>query len=325
MTLKISRVLSVVTLLGLVVAGFRYLDADAMLHAWQQFSWPFLALFLLLPVGYLYAKARRFSVLVTHLNVPSKSAVRIGYAASQAASLLPGGIAFRSATMSELGLPIEKTVGPVLLNSALDQFVLLVVGLGAAWWFPQLRFSSLALTALLIVLVGVLSYHPTRERVKRSLLWLAARVKGEYRMRNFFESFRLSLQRRTLGAGLAWSVTANAISLLTLILVVWALALPIHAGALTAAFVVPNLLGRLLPIPAGAGVTEAGMVAFMAHQAGMDVNEAAIATAVFRAVDVLLPALYGFLCYHLWWKRASEKSRLTGQDLKGSLPHGIRG
>lgn len=306
---KVSRLLSAVTLMGLVVAGFKYLDAGAMLHAWKQFTWHFLAIFLLLPIAYLYAKARRFSVLVAHLEVESDAAVRIGYAASQAASLLPGGVAFRSATMSELGIPMEKTVGPVLLNSALDQFVLLVVGLGAAWWYPQLRFSSFALTVLLILLVTVLAYSPSRAQVKRTLMWLAAKAEGEKRMKNFFESLRLALQKRTLGAGLAWSVLANAISLITLVLVVWALKLPVNPGPLTAAFVVPNLLGRLSPLPAGAGVTEAGMVAFMAHQAGMNVNEAAIATAVFRVVDVLLPALYGFLCYHLWWKKMSGRVR----------------
>lgn len=303
---KVTRVLSVLTLVGLVVAAGKYLEPEALERAWDEFSWHYIALLLALPVAYLYFKAKRFSLLLSTTHDSSKRAVEVGYAASQAASLLPGGVAFRSATMTELGVPVEKSMGPVLLNSAMDQFVLLVAGIIAAYWYPQLRFSALVLTATLIVLIAVLSFETSRGMVKSGLLGCAAKWNGEERMSTFFESVGELAGTHTFLPGLGWSVAANAVSLFTLGLVVHALELPVHPLPLLAAFVVPNLLGRLSPLPAGAGVTEAGMVAFMAHQAGLNVNEAAVATALFRLVDVVLPAFYGFLCYHLWWSRATD-------------------
>lgn len=315
---NLTRVLSVLTLVGLGVAAYKYLEPEALERAWDEFSWHYIAVFLTLPVAYLLFKAKRFSLLLSTTHDSSKRAVEVGYAASQAASLLPGGVTFRSATMTELGVPVEKSLGPVLLNSAMDQFVLLMAGIIAAYWYPQLRFSAMVLTALLVTLIAVLNFRYSREKVKSALLWCSARWSGEERMKTFFESVSELAGTHTFLPGLAWTVAANAVSLFTLGLVVHALELPVHPFPLLAAFVIPNLLGRLSPLPAGAGITEAGMVAFMAHQAGLNVNEAAVATALFRFVDVVLPAFYGFLCYHLWWNRATHwKAGTRSECLRG--------
>lgn len=113
----------------------------------------------------------------------------------------------------------------------------------------------------------------------------------------------------------ALSLAANAMSYGILCTVVGALGMKVEFWPLAAAFVIPTLLGRLSPLPAGAGVTEAGMIAFMANQTAMSTNEAAAATALMRSFDVLLPALYGAVIYFTAWK--GEEESVTVDDDSG--------
>ncbi|MCA9795485.1 MAG: flippase-like domain-containing protein [Candidatus Eremiobacteraeota bacterium] len=298
-TTTLNRFLSVLTLVGVVVAGVKYLDPEAMGAAWQHFTWPSLGLMVVLSAFYLLAKAARFCILMGAVTEVDRSSVVWGYAASQAASLLPGGVAFRAATMSQLGVPVEKTAGPVLANSGLDQFFLLITGIVLCYWYPQLRIPAMVLTALLVVLIAVLANEGSRGWVKSAL----RRLLPEDRCDNFFEAMTLLWDRRVLGWSLLWTTLANLTSFSNLCLVVYALDLPLEPWPLAAAFVIPTLLGRLSPLPAGAGVTEAGMVAFMAGKTSLSLNQAAVATAVFRVVDVILPALYGLVIYYTLWQK----------------------
>ncbi|MGE0493116.1 MAG: YbhN family protein [Vulcanimicrobiota bacterium] len=297
-TTTLNRVLSVLTLVGVFVAGFKYLDAQAMRSAWQHFSWSSLGLMVFLSAVYLLAKAARFCILMEAVTEVDRRSVLWGYAGSQAASLLPGGVAFRAATMSQLGVPVEKTAGPVLANSGLDQFFLLVTGIVLCYWYPQLRIPAVVLSLLLLALITVLAIEKSRAWIKGGL----RKVLPEDRCNNFFEAMALLWDRRVLGWSLFWTTLANLTSVGNLFLVVYALDLPFEPWPLAAAFVIPTLLGRLSPLPAGAGVTEAGMVAFMAQKTSLSLNQAAVATAVFRVVDVILPAVYGLIIYHTLWQ-----------------------
>ncbi|MCA9775565.1 MAG: flippase-like domain-containing protein, partial [Candidatus Eremiobacteraeota bacterium] len=272
--------LGALTLVGLVVACYKYLDVHAMWQAWERFSWSTWGLFLVLPIFYLGFKAYRFYQLLEPISDAYRSAVMTGYASSQAASLLPGGVAMRAAMMHRLGVPVEKSSGPVLANSAADQFLLLTVGLVLCYYYQELRTSAFGLTALLIFLTVVLSVRSSRDWVAGLLRKAARKVNQEEKLEKFFENLPYLCNLELFGKAMFWTLLANLVSMVTLVAVVYSLDLPVDLWALTAAFVIPNLLGRLSPLPAGAGVVEAGMVGFMAAQAGMSYDQAAVATVI---------------------------------------------
>lgn len=304
----VHRLLSLLFLGGLVLAAYKYLSLDLMLQAWRKFSWPTLGVLVCLPAIYLCLKGYRF-VLLMHSASEDKLSTKTllrGYAASQSASLLPGGFAARAALMAQAGIPAERSVGPVLANGGMDQLVLLVLGLFLATSYRQVRPAALILTVVLLCLVAILVYAPSRSWVARQLTALADRFGKKQKMEEFHEACWALVSVRLFVSTFFLSLAADAISYGILCLVVAALGLQVEWTALAAAFVVPTLLGRLSPLPAGAGVTEAGMIAFMANQTAMSTNEAAAATMLMRAFDLVLPALYGAVIYFVAWKGEGE-------------------
>ena len=302
--------MAIFTLLGLGIAGYQYLDAKAMWQAWQKFSWDAWAWLLFLPAIYLLFKSLRFVELMKPVSDAPKGQVLCGYAASQAASMLPGGVAMRAAMMHRLGVPVEESSGPILANSAADQFVLLLSGLVLCYYYQDLRFSAFLLTALLAVFVLILYFHRSRQVARWALMSMGRRFKVEERIERFFANTSILLSYSLFFRILAWSILANAVSFIALCLVVRSLGFPLEPWPLAAAFVIPNLLGRLSPLPAGAGVVEAGMVGFMAAQTALSFDQAAVATVLFRIVDIMLPALYGGFCYLLLFKPEKERGEM---------------
>ena len=67
------------------------------------------------------------------------------------------------------------------------------------------------------------------------------------------------------------------------------------------AYALSDFLGRIAPTPGGFGLTEVGMVALLHSFDGLDINQAAAATFLFRFLLFLLPAIYGSLCYVTLW------------------------
>lgn len=304
---KLRAALAVLTLVGLGVAGYQYLDPKAMWQAWQKFSWDACGWLLFLPALYLLFKSLRFVVLMKPVSDAPKGQVLCGYAASQAASMLPGGVAMRAAMMHRLGVPVEDSSGPILANSAADQFVLLLSGLVLCYYYEDLRLSAFLLTGLLALLLLTLFFDRSRQALQRALMALGRRLKVEERVKDFFANISTLMSFSIFFQTMLWSILANAVSFIALCLVVDSLGFPWEPWPLAAAFVIPNLLGRLSPLPAGAGVVEAGMVGFIAAQTAMSFDQAAVATVLFRIVDIMLPAFYGGLCYLLLFKPESEQ------------------
>lgn len=308
--------LSALFLVGIVVAGYKYLSLKLMLEAWRKFSWPTLGVLLVLPALYLLLKAWRFELMLRTVidGEVSRTTVMKGYAASQSASLLPGGFAARAAVMSQADVPMERAVGPVLANGGMDQFVLLVLGLFLATWYDELRGAAIGLSLVLALGVSLLVHQRSRAWIGKTLLALAGRWGHREKMQTFQEACWSLVDPRLLGSTFLLSLAADAMSYGILCTVVAALGLKLELWPLAAAFVIPTLLGRLSPLPAGAGVTEAGMIAFLANQTAMSTNEAAAATALMRIFDVLLPAFYGGLIYFAAWKGGKESITPTGQE-----------
>lgn len=300
------RILSLILIIGLVMAGYKYLDWHLMVKAWATFSWTSTIWLLLLPAGYLALKAWRFVLLMRSVEDIPVSTLMRGYAASQSASLLPGGFAARSAILAQAGVPAEQSVGPVLVNSGMDQFVLLTAGIFLAYWYEDIRIAALVLTVILVALVTILCFESSRSWVTGLLEKAAKKFNKLEKMKEFEKACVSMMNLRLFVSALALSVVASAASYVILCIVVGALGFKVEYWPLAAAFVIPTLLGRLSPLPAGAGVTEAGMVAFVAAQTSMSVNEAAAATTLMRIFDVVVPALYGGIIYAFFWSGDKE-------------------
>jgi uncharacterized protein (TIRG00374 family) len=84
------------------------------------------------------------------------------------------------------------------------------------------------------------------------------------------------------------------------------------------AYILPAMLGRLSALPAGVGLTEAGMVGFLASTAGIDADIAAVAAAVFRVGTVFFQALLGALVYFFGLEGRGRESGLGGKTCLAS-------
>lgn len=303
---KTRTILSVATLVGLIVAGYKYLDWNQMVQAWNKFTWSALIWLLLLAAGYLIFKAWRFVILTEPIRDTPGGTVFRGYAASQAASLLPGGFAARAVLLTEAGIPVERSVGPVLANSGFDQFVLLLSALVMAYWYPQLRVPAMILTGILALLVIALAYKPSRRWLADRLLRVAERFGRRDKVEEFEEALGELANWRIFLWSVALSFAALGCSYAMLCQVTASMGFQPDYWPLAAAYLIPSLLGRLSPLPAGAGVTEAGMVAFLAHETSLSLNQGAAIVAVFRVFDIIVPAFYGFLVHTFFWAGEQE-------------------
>lgn len=283
------------TLAGFCWAAFKYLDFNAMQQAWTRFSWSAWGWLVSLPALYLFCKAYRFKILMAPVSKASSGLVMEGYAASQAASLMPGGVALRAAMMLRLGIPLERSSGPILANSAADQFLLWSAGLVLCYYYPAFRPAAFGLTLLLALVLFCLFHPPAREFCRRRLDGLGDRFGARRKFGKFYDSLRRLWEAKIYAPVMFWTFLANLTSVVVLAITVSSLGFTVDAWALVAAFAVPGLLGRLSPLPAGAGVTEAGMIGFLANQSAMSYDQAAVATLIFRGFDIVLPALYGML------------------------------
>jgi uncharacterized protein (TIRG00374 family) len=72
------------------------------------------------------------------------------------------------------------------------------------------------------------------------------------------------------------------------------------------AFIVPTMLGRIVPVPGGVGVTEASMVGFLTSTTQLDTNTTVAAVAIFRIVAIVIPVILGAMVYYFFWKGEDE-------------------
>ena len=76
--------------------------------------------------------------------------------------------------------------------------------------------------------------------------------------------------------------------------------------ALFLGFVIPTLLGRLVPVPGGVGVTEASMISFLATITQAGAYVLTLGVVVFRLSSIFFLALLGAVVYHALWNGAKE-------------------
>ena len=296
-------------LLGLVFAAAKYLNGEEVLNALREFNYAYLPLLLGLSTLYLLMKAWRFVILMRPVtDLDWKTVVR-GYVAGTAATLLPGGIAARAGLMSQAGVSVERSAGPVALSSILDQAVFIVGSLIAALFVPAARTPALILLGVVLVFAAVLAIPFTRQKLLKAADWAAEKAGFADRWQGFLDCLPEILTWKRLL--ITFAITAIALIPLIVILDFSLRGLDINVPypTLFLGYILPTMLGRISALPAGVGVTEAGMVGYLANAATADVDVITAAVAIFRIATVFFQALLGAIVYFFFWKGEEEDQR----------------
>lgn len=305
----VHAVMMTVFLTGLVVAGYKFLDAQEIATLLLRLNGWSVPLLLALPAVYLWLKSMRYADLFGFSGVSFNSRDRrlteVSYASAQMATLIPGGYVARIGLMESCFGLGAKAVIPTLLEKFFDITLLMVVGLYACSFIPGTAHLSGGLVAILALIAVVCTSRTLRGALSEKTIRLLSKVGAERIVRTALEGenpgFRVSL--KIVLFTVAVLVSELAISWASFA----ALDLWVSPVALVMAYAVADVVGRIAPTPGGVGLTELGMVAILHSVDGMDVNHAAAATFLFRILIYLLPALYGGLFYLFVWAPMSAK------------------
>jgi uncharacterized protein (TIRG00374 family) len=250
-----------------------------------------------IPLGVLLPRAVRFSLLLVPRTWKRRLAAVYAYCASQAVSLMPAGIAGRAAVLKSAGLPLRRNVLPIMADSFFDHCFFALSVLLIALLVPRYRALSYLAVPIGVACVVLLLTPPLRLRFKRWTFSLARQRDQMELWKSMRRSFMRMWQPRRLAACAVLTAMANLASVFALWWIIRAFDLEVPPSALLMALLVPNLLGRIVLLPGGTGVVETGMVTMLVRSGGLDANEAAAVTVLFRLTDMLLPALYGLVLY----------------------------
>jgi uncharacterized protein (TIRG00374 family) len=306
--------LTVAVLVGLVLAGVRYLNGAEVMAALRNFNYLYAPIMLGLSTLYLGLKAWRFLFLIRPLTSVPAGPIFRGYVAGQAATLVPAGIAARAGLMLQLGIPIAKSSGPVLFSSLLDQVMFIVGALIAALWFKPARIPAGIALSVMIVIVVILFVPSTRQILVGAGNWLAGRFHFRKQWENFLAALPQFVTLRIMAITLAITAVAFLLHITTLGLTLNGVDNPISIPSLFLAYILPTMFGRFLPVPGGVGVTEAGMVGFLELVSEISVDKAAAAVAIFRVATIVWEALVGALFYFFAWKGTQEATAMAVEE-----------
>ena len=310
-----SYVLHAAVLVGLAVAGMKYVNGEAFVSALERFNWVYAPFLLLLTMSYLLVKAGRFAYQLRLVTKTSRSVVMRGYIAAQAATLLPGGIAARAAILEQAGVPIEDSAAAIALSSFSDQFVLILCSLLSALWFDAARKPVLILLTILTLLSLLLGIEATRTW----LLGVVEKILRRFHLLGYWRGFLDSLKEMSspgvlLGA-VANAALAAALMVVALDLTLRGLGVQVPYATELLAFTLPSLLGRISAMPGGVGVTEAGMVGVLDAERGVTLDQAAAAVMLFRLSTVLFGAVLGAAVYFFGWRGRAEAKRTSKREI----------
>jgi uncharacterized protein (TIRG00374 family) len=293
--------------LGLVWAGFKYVNGEEVVLALRNFRYALMPLMLTLTVIYLLLKTWRFRLMVTpfapHLR---RATVYKAYVSGQAMTLLPGGIAGRAGLLKQVGVPVSHSSVPVAVQSMLDQAVFLAGALVVALWFETARGPVLVALAGVgaVALLVVIPY--TRQRVAGFFDRVAARFNYQKGWRQFLAALPAIFTRPIMIRSLILTLVAFVVNIVILDLTLRGLNLTATYPMLFLAYILPTMLGRLLPVPGGIGPTEATMVGFLTAVAGLETNITVAAVAIFRIVAIVVPIIIGAIVYFVSWRGSNE-------------------
>lgn len=301
-------------LIGLFIAGFKYLNGEDIKNAFQSFDYRYAPFVLGLAAAYLALLSWRFGFFFRPLLEKVQWwTIMKAYAAGQAATLLPGGVAARAGLLKQADVSVSKSAVPVAYSSFFTQLVLLMAALGAAIWVPNVRLTAFILLGVLLGVGALLFLPATRGYFARCANWVAGKFDAKEDWQDFLDNVEDSLDPLNLGIATALTVAGVAVKIIALDLVVRGLGFSLPYSSLILAYVLPTILGRISGMPGGGlGVTEAGMVGYFTSASDMGSGAAFAAAALFRVATDLFGALLGGAVYGLAWRGDKEVAEGAG-------------
>lgn len=297
---------------GVVYAGFKYLNGEEIWQALRNFNYELAPFMLLLSIAYLLLKAWRFVILMKPFDGDLPWLVTFkAYIAGQAATLLPGGVAARAGLMKQVDVPVAKSSVPVIFSSGIDQVVFIVGSLLAALWFEAARTPAFILLGVITAVAIIFIIPTTRHWLSDAANWLAQKLNAEEKWQTFLESVPKVLTWEILLYAFGLTLIAFMAKIVALDLATRGIGLNLDYPTLFLGFVLPTMMGRILPVPGGMGVTEASMVGFLATASQSSANQLTAAVAIYRISMIFFQALIGAIVYYTLWRGEEEISAST--------------
>jgi uncharacterized protein (TIRG00374 family) len=299
-------------LTGLLLAARRYLRGTEVIQALRTFDYAYLPAMLFLATVYVILKSWRFVLWMRPVtDIPSGIIFR-GHVAGTAATLIPGGMTARAGLMKQAGVPISKSSTPVALNSLFDQMAFVIGVTLAAIWVEEARAPTLIILGILLSLGLILMLPISRRFLSQTILRFAERWKFLEHWQQFRDSVRDVLTPRIVVNTLSITILTQVINIIILDLSLRGIGLIIPYASLFLAYILPTMLGRLSALPGGVGITEAGMVGYLAATTQAAPEAVAASVAIFRITTILFQAILGAGVYFFAWQGEKEI------DLSGS-------
>ena len=294
-------------LIGLLIAGTKYLSGGQFWEAIAHFRWIYALPILGFMLLYLAIRGARFGVPLHHLSGLDRMTAGICSVAGEGAALMPGGVMTYLAMLKEVGVKVGRSGASVAWISLLDQSLFISMSVIAALWIPMARSGAIAVLSLLIIGAVLLAIPMTRLWLIVAWETILLKIGALVSWRNGLDAMRDLFSVRISVAGLLLTVAAALTMGGALNVAVSGLGADITFAAALLAYTLSTMLGRLTPLPGGVGVTEAALVGVLHKVGGISVEQAAAATAIFRVGTTLFGAVVGTAVYSLWWNRRVAK------------------
>jgi uncharacterized protein (TIRG00374 family) len=308
----LKYLLHAVILAGLFLAARRYLRGEEVIQALRTFDYAYLPAMIILAIVYVILKSWRFVLWMRPVTDIPAGIIFRGHVAGTAATLVPGGMTARAGLMKQAGVPLSKSSAPVALNSLFDQLAFIAGVTLAALWVEEARLPTIILVGILFALGSVFLLPFSRRFLSRITHTFAERWKLVEQWKQFRESVKDVLTPRIMVITMGITILALVMNIIILDLSLRGIGLVIPYASLFLAYVLPTMLGRLSALPGGVGITEAGMVGYLATTAQVAPEAVAASVAIFRITTILFQAILGAGVYFFAWQGEKE------MDLSGS-------
>lgn len=305
---KLLRIgLQVVILLGLVIATAKYVNGQELLSAVTSARFRWIPFILLIVTAHLALKAWRFVLLMEPFSADVPRLVTFkAYVAGQAATLVPGGVAARAGLMKQVNVSVAQSSAPVAFSNGLDQVVFIVGSLVASFWFRPLRTPILILIGILTVVILLFLLPGMRKWLAGAADWAAKKLDKRDEWHTFLDAVPKVLAPPIVLLSAGLTLLAFIGKVVALDLSMHSMGLDLGYPALFLGYVIPTLLGRLVPIPGGLGVTEASMISFLSAITPAGTYPLTIGVVIFRISSIFFLALVGAVVYYGMWDGAEE-------------------
>lgn len=293
-------------ILGAVWAAIRYIDGEQFTKALHDFDWKWAPVVGLLGIAAVVVKAWRFASLLKKTVEVDRFVAMKAYVAGQSMTLLPGGIAGRSALLKQIGIEVGESGSAVALSSITDQIGFILCAMVSALWFEAARKPALILLAVLAVVSICLGIEAVRSWLGRAVEWILGKFNAAHQWQDFVKGMRKTATPKMLIMGVLNALMAFAMLVFALHLCMYGTGASLPPMVLLLAFSLPTMLGRISALPGGFGVTEVGIVTILDQAPSVRLDQAAAAVLVFRLGTVVLTAAVGAIVYLVAWRKEDK-------------------